>query len=86
MSCIDVLGEMYRSYNLDSYYVYVSFDGERFLLNESKLEKAYLTDFTQEEISSCCLPYHMAAASYTSYYWGLINATDVRGHEIIMEN
>ena len=42
-----------------SYYADVSFDGEQFLLNESKVEKFY--DFKRDEILNayCCLPYHM---------------------------
>ena len=46
--------------NGDSYYLDLPFDGKRtVLLNESKVEKIDLTHFSQEEISACCLPYHM---------------------------
>jgi len=57
-----------------SYYLDVSFDGDRFLFNESKVEKIDLTDFKREEIASCCLPYHMAGHDDCQ----LIHATDTR--------
>ena len=73
--CIGVHGEMYRNERNDegddSYYLDVSFDGERFLFNETKVEKVDHTDFTREEIASCCLPYHMVGEF-------IINATETR--------
>jgi len=66
-NCIDIHGEMYRTERNDkgddSYYLDVSFDGERFLFNETKVEKVDHTDFTREEIASSCLPYHMSVES-----------------------
>ena len=88
-TCIGVHGEMYRTERNheggDSYYLHVSFDGERFLFNETKVEKVDHTDFTREEIASCCLPYHMVVDTeyrhrYNSSYRNcrLMNATDTR--------
>jgi len=78
----------WAKYAGDSYYADVSFDGERFLLNESKVEK-FETDFKSEEIASCCLPYHMVGnrscyealfnSQWSWYpYCQLLNATDTR--------
>ena len=52
----------------DSYYMDVAFDGEQFLLNESKVEKFY--EFKRDEILNayCCLPYHMVGHPYLKDY------------------
>ena len=77
-------GKMYRTGFGYSCYLNVSFDGERFLFNESKVENMEnidLTDFNRKEIASCCLPYHMVTPKYyTGFesYCQLINATDTR--------
>jgi len=79
--CIAVHGEMYRTESngngTDSYHLDISFDAERFLFNESKLQKFDLNDFKWGEIASRCLPYHIG--EYPHYpYCELVNATDTR--------
>ena len=78
-NCRSVRGDMYQTYWDDSYHLNVSFDGERFLFNETKVEKFYV-DFKREETTSCCLPYHMAGESqskfHREYYYPLMSATD----------
>ena len=90
-NCIGVNGEMYRTETNhkggDSYSLAVSFDGERFLFNESKVEKFLKnSDFKHEE-SASCLPYHMVENNmfYCDHefyerdvYCQLLNATDTR--------
>jgi len=81
----EIYGEGYYYDPCDYYYLDLSFDGERFLLNESKLEKFDLDDFTREEIASClpilhhCLPYHMDGKQFRSEFpIRVMDATDTR--------
>jgi len=81
--CIGVHGEMYRTEanrkGGDSYSLAASFDGERFLFNESKVDKFDLTDFKRAE-SASCLPYHMVENNGSPFniYCQLMNATDTK--------